>query len=154
MKTNKGSFADPLPLDSEQRMTDASNRIHYMERLFSRSCLDAPLAIFPVRFLSGAAPQPQHSAHFQLHQLKQRLLRAALESTPDTQLFKKLCGAANQAAEQAWATPYPQLVLPCLFEELVEQIRNEIVREPALRTQANYAEPAEWPGTLPFACAE
>ena len=59
-------------------------------------------------------PRPQArgsypSAHFsgtqsQLHQLKRKLLRAALEETPETGSFKRLCGVANQAEDLAWAT--------------------------------------------------
>jgi len=34
-----------------------------------------------------------------LHQLKRRMLHAALEVTPDAPLFKRLCGAANEAED-------------------------------------------------------
>jgi hypothetical protein len=62
-------------------------------------------------------------AHTDLAQLKLKLLQSALETTANARLFKRLCGAAHRAADLAWATPYPLLVFPCLFEEMVEDIR-------------------------------
>lgn len=64
-----------------------------------------------------------------MQQLKRKLLRAALEETPDAALFKRLCGAANDAAERAGATARPLLVFPCLFQELVRDVRQEFRRE-------------------------
>ena len=67
--------------------------------------------------------------HTQLQQLKRKLLRAALEETPDAALFKRLCGAANDAADCAGATARPLLVFPCLFQELVQDVRQEFRKE-------------------------
>ena len=67
--------------------------------------------------------------HSQLHQLKRKLLRAALEETPETGSFKQLCGAANQAADLAWATSHPLLVFPHLFDEMVLAGRERFQRE-------------------------
>src|SRR5258705_13642281 len=64
-----------------------------------------------------------------LHQLKRKLLRAALEETPENGLFKRLSGAANQAAELAWATSYPLLLFPHLFDEMVKAIREPFQQE-------------------------
>jgi hypothetical protein len=61
-----------------------------------------------VRFRGGAGAGDR--THSQLHQLKRKLLRAALEETPEARLFQRLCGAANQAAEMAWTAPCPLLV--------------------------------------------
>jgi hypothetical protein len=61
----------------------------------------------------------------ELHQLKRRLLLTALEEAPDAILCKRLCGAANQAADLAWSTAHPLLVFPCLFEELANNVRQE-----------------------------
>jgi len=55
-----------------------------------------------------------------LPELKQRLLLAAMEQTPDPALYKRLCGAANQAAELAWATSTPSASFPAFFQRLVE----------------------------------
>jgi hypothetical protein len=78
----------------------------------------------------GVPPKPvvsaisfQTNAHIDLHQLKLKLLKSALETTSNARLFKRLCGAANQAADLAWATSSPLLVFPCLFEEMAEDIR-------------------------------
>jgi len=67
--------------------------------------------------------------HSQLHQLKRKLLRAALEETPETGSFKRLCGAANQAADLAWATANPLLVFPCLLDEMVKTVREGFQQE-------------------------
>jgi len=72
---------------------------------------------------------PSGRTHSQLHQLKRKLLRGALEETPETELFKRLCGAANQAAELAWATSNPLLVYPSLFDEMVTAVRERFQQE-------------------------
>ncbi len=73
--------------------------------------------------------RPSGRTHSQLHQLKRKLLRVALEETPETELFKRLCGAANQAAELAWATSNPLLVYPSLFDEMVTAVRERFQQE-------------------------
>jgi hypothetical protein len=75
-------------------------RRDYIDRLVCRSFLESSLA------------------HMGL-----KLLKSALETTSNARLFKRLCGAANQAADLAWATSCPLLVFPCLFEEMAEDIR-------------------------------
>ena len=99
-------------------------RRDYIDRLVCRSFLESSLAQM------GVPPKPLVSAisfrthaHIDLHQLKLKLLRSALETTSNARLFKRLCGAANQAADLAWATSCPLLVFPCLFEEMAEAIR-------------------------------
>lgn len=68
----------------------------------------------------------------QLHQLKRKLLRAVLEAAPGPALYKRLCGAANQAAGLAWETAHPVLVFACLFEELVQEVhRSQLPSDPA-----------------------
>jgi hypothetical protein len=64
----------------------------------------------------------KHGVQAALHRLKLKLLQSALETSSNARLLKRLCGSANRAAELAWATPYPLLVFPCLFEEMAEQI--------------------------------
>jgi hypothetical protein len=54
----------------------------------------------------------------ELEQLKERLLRQALEYAPTGEYYAPLRRAANEAAALAWATPFPLLFLPTLFEEL------------------------------------
>ena len=99
-------------------------RRDYIDRLVCRSFLESYLAHM------GVPPKPLVSAisfrthaPIDLHQLKLKLLKSALETTSNARLFKRLCGAANQAADLAWATSCPLLVFPCLFEEMAEDIR-------------------------------
>jgi hypothetical protein len=101
-----------------------ATRTRHLEGLFFRSCLESSTAHArgPERLLFSTR-KSRERAHTQLHQLKRQMLRSALELTPDARLFMRLCGAANRAAELAWATAYPSLVFPCLFEELAEEIR-------------------------------
>ena len=44
-------------------------------------------------------------------------------------MFKRLCGAANQAAALAWTTSQPLLVYPCLFGEMVKVVREQFQQE-------------------------
>ncbi len=100
------------------------------ELLFFRSFLEsAPAPIESRPFSTFGAARPSSRTHSQLHQLKRKLLRAALEETPEIGLFKRLCGAANQAAELAWATSQPLLVYPCLFDEMITAVRERFQQE-------------------------
>jgi hypothetical protein len=99
---------------------NSKTRINFRERLFYRSCLkSSPYAVDPTRRSFSLPIHPDSRIQSQLHQLKQKLLHSALEETSEPGLFKRICGAANQAAEQAWNTSCPLLVFPCLFEDLV-----------------------------------
>jgi hypothetical protein len=81
--------------------------------------------------------------HSQLHQLKRKLLRSALEEAPEAGLFKRLCGIANSCAESAWATSCPLLVFPCLFQEAAREICEQFQEEQSRRMEA---EPWSVPG--------
>jgi hypothetical protein len=99
-------------------------RIYYLNQSLFRSALESsPARVQPEPFSTFGAKRQRDRAHSQLHQLKRKLLRVALEETPETGLFKRLCGAANQAAELAWTTSNPLLVYPCLFDEMVKAVR-------------------------------
>ena len=100
------------------------------ELVFFRSFLEsAPGPIESRPFSIFGATRPRDRTHSQLHQLKRKLLRAVLEESPEIGLFKRLCGAANQAAELAWATSNPLLVYPCLFDEMVIAVRERFQQE-------------------------
>ena len=99
------------------------------QSLFRSRLESSPARVEPKPVLTLGAARPSDRAHSQLHQLKRKLLRAALEETPESVSFKELCGAANQAAEQAWATSYPLLVFPCLFDEMVKAVRERFQHE-------------------------
>lgn len=123
-------------------------RVSYLERLFTRSCLETSVAFSRMsRFSTSAGAASRDRTHTQLHQLKRQLLRAALEATPQAHLFKRLCGAANQAADEAWNTSLPLLVFPCLFDELATAARQsslpiELDSTPPLTTAFELSRPA------------
>ena len=106
------------------------SQIYSRELLLFRSSLESsPLRVESRPFSTFGATRPSSRMHSQLHQLKRKLLRAALEETPETGSFKRLCGAANQAADLAWATANPLLVFPCLLDEMVKTVREGFQQE-------------------------
>ncbi len=88
-------------------------------QLFIRSCLESS----PAHADLGYGRHWGGGSGISLHQLKQKLLLPMLEAATDPGLVKRLCAAANQAAELAWATDQPLLVFPTLFEELAAAAR-------------------------------
>jgi len=105
-------------------------RIYYVNQSLVRSSLESSPARVELKpFSTLGTTRPSSRAHSQLHQLKRQLLRTTLEETPETGLFKRLSGAANQAAELAWATSYPLLVFPHLFDEMVKAVRERFQQE-------------------------
>jgi hypothetical protein len=67
---------------------------------------------------------PFRAAHEdELERLKDALLRQALNYAPEGSYYAPLRRAANEAAALAWATPFPLLFLPGLFEELAAKAR-------------------------------
>jgi len=68
--------------------------------------------------LRPAPPAPFRALlETEFEQLKERLLRRQLAGAPAPELNTPLRRAANEAAALAWATVYPLLVFPVLFEE-------------------------------------
>ena len=106
-----------------------ATRIYHVNQSFSRSHLESPpIDVEPKPFAPFRASRPNDRTYSQLHQLKRKLLRTVLEETPETGSFKRLSRAANQAAELAWATSYPLLIYPCLFDEIV-RMREELSQQ-------------------------
>jgi hypothetical protein len=104
-----------------------ATRIHYRDHLIARSCFESsPASLTPKRPAISATTRGGDRTHSQLHQLKQKLLHALLEKTSEEVFFKPLCGAANQAAELAWDSPYPLLAFPCLLEELAQALHEPV----------------------------
>jgi len=102
----------------------------YVQRLFARSCLESsprPIEPRPGTFCPGIPAGSRSKS--QLYQLKHELLLIALEEVAKVGLFKQICGAASQAAELAWNESCPLLIFPCLFEELVQNVREQLQRE-------------------------
>jgi hypothetical protein len=71
----------------------------------------------------------------ELEQLKARLLRAALTSAQDVEESVMLRRAANEAAAVAWATPFPLLFLPTLFEEKQAVALRHAARQRSVRSR-------------------
>ena len=117
---------------------NCTKRIYYGNKSFLRSWLESsPAGVEPKPFSTFKTTRPSDRTHSQLHQLKRKLLRAALEATPETGSFKRLCGVVNQAAELAWATSYPLLVFPHLFDEMVTAVRERLQQEQISNAQSS-----------------
>ena len=71
-----------------------------------------------------------------LEQLKNRLLRAALQETADVEFSVPLRRVANEAAGVAWLTPFPLLFLPAIFEEKVAQAKRQFARAQTVRVRS------------------
>ena len=65
----------------------------------------------------------------ELERLKNRLLAAQLASADGPELNAPLRHAANEAAALAWATLYPLLVFPVLFEEKTRAAVRQVKRQ-------------------------
>ena len=105
-------------------------RTYYLDQsLFLSRLESSPTDFEPKVFAPFRASRPSSRTHSQLHQLKRKLLRAALQETPETGSFKRICRAANQAVERAWATSYPLLVFPHLFDEMLKAVRDRFQQE-------------------------
>jgi len=65
----------------------------------------------------------------ELERLKNRLLARQLEEAPAIALNAPLRRAANDAAALAWATLYPLLVFPELFEEKTRAACHQAARQ-------------------------
>jgi hypothetical protein len=72
----------------------------------------------------------------ELEQLKQRLLDQLLSEDHEPEFAALLRHAANEAASLAWATPYPLLVFPALFEEKVERALLQAERQDDIRQRS------------------
>jgi len=92
-------------------------------QVFVRACLETSPAPgdCKAKFRSRRIDAPEQP-DMQLHVLKRRILWSALEEASDLGLSKRLCGAANRAADMAWSTPAPALTFPGFFEDLAREI--------------------------------
>ena len=62
----------------------------------------------------------------EFERLKNRLLARQLAEAPTPELNPPLRRAANEAAALAWATVYPLLVFPVLFEEKTQAALRQV----------------------------
>jgi hypothetical protein len=89
--------------------------------------------------LQPAPPAPfRATQESEFEQLKSRLLAKQLAETPAQELNPVLRRAANEAAALAWATIYPLLVFPALFEEKTALAVHQVERQ--ARVYANSRE--------------
>ena len=86
-----------------------------------------------------APPAPfRATQETEFERLKGRLLARQLAEAPTPELNPPLRRAANDAAALAWATLYPLLVFPVLFEEkTATAVRRAEHQARILRTAAN-----------------
>jgi hypothetical protein len=88
-----------------------------------------------VRFEVPAAPF-RAALTSELEQLKNRLLRQALQGNADVGQNLLLRRAANEAAALVWLTPYPLLLLPELLEEKARAARLQNGRQRQIRRRS------------------
>src|ERR1700677_3752300 len=65
----------------------------------------------------------------ELERLKSQLLAEQLYLAKQAELYAPLRRAANEAAALAWATLFPLLVFPVLFEEKIEGLTHQARRQ-------------------------
>lgn len=68
----------------------------------------------------------------EFERLNSRLLHEQLAGARTALLAGELRRAANEAAGLAWATAYPLLFFPALFEEKVRQTARRVARQEAI----------------------
>jgi hypothetical protein len=86
----------------------------------------APVAAVPFR----------GTGETELEQLKNKLLRAALQEAPDPEFYIPLRRAATEAAGVAWMTPFPRLFFPVLFDEKVALAKRQFARARNVRVRS------------------
>ena len=80
--------------------------------------------------LRPAPPAPfRATQETEFERLKSRLLARQLAEAPTPELNPPLRRAANDAAALAWATLYPLLVFPVLFEEKTQAALRQAERQ-------------------------
>jgi hypothetical protein len=99
----------------------------------------APETRFELRPVPSAPFRANLESEFE--QLKDQLLAEQLHLAPKAELYAPLRRAANEAAAIAWATLFPLLVFPALFEEKAEAVARQAKRQ--ARIYANSSELVE-----------
>ena len=72
----------------------------------------------------------------ELERLKERLLLEVLRQTVDPELNTRLRRAANDAVALAWATDYPLLLFPNLFDEKAQAAQIQYRRQRQIRQRS------------------
>ena len=68
--------------------------------------------------------------------LKDRLLGERLNEVPDAEALQHCRQAANEAAALAWATAYPLLVFPALFDEKAREAEQRLEKQDEIRQRS------------------
>ena len=89
------------------------------------------------RFEVNPAPATPFRAVLEdeFERLNAKLLRERLADGDTTRLGGELRRAANEAAGLAWATAYPLLFFPVLFEEKVRTAAQRVARQEMIRAE-------------------
>lgn len=72
----------------------------------------------------------------ELELLKNRLLKKRLTEATQPDVNVRLRRAANEAAALAWATQFPLLVFPALFDEIALSARRQADRQARIRERS------------------
>ena len=81
---------------------------------------------------NGKADKPDRRLAERFTILKQRLLLERLNGTPEFETHALILRQANEAAFLAWASSYPLLTFPCLFEERASAAAEQARRQARL----------------------
>ena len=106
-------------------------RFEQNQRISSRFGARARFAVLPKPAASFRGAQEA-----ELEQLKARLLQEAIGQTVDPELNAPLRRAANEAAALAWATCYPLLIFPTLFDEKAQSAARQAARQAEIRQES------------------
>ena len=84
----------------------------------------------------GGGVTATHARGGELERLKGRLLEKALREKAEPELDAALRRAANEAAALAWASWYPLLLFPELFEEKARAAAQQAERQAEIRQRS------------------
>jgi hypothetical protein len=102
------------------------------KKIKARFARETRFAVAPKR----AAVTAKNARGGELDRLKGRLLEEALREKAEPELGAALRRAANEAAALAWATWYPLLLFPELFEEKVRAAARHAERQAEIRQRS------------------
>jgi hypothetical protein len=86
--------------------------------------------------LRPAPPAPfRATLENEFDRLKNQLLAEQLYLAHNAERYAPLRRAANEAAALAWASPFPLLVFPGLFEEKIAELNLQVARQKRIHAQ-------------------
>jgi hypothetical protein len=93
-----------------------------------------PETWFPVQPVLPGPFREWREAEFE--RVKSRLVGERLTGSEDLESNVNVRRAANEAAALAWATPYPLLLFPVLFEEAADSALARLQRQRQIRVRS------------------